>query len=341
MKILFAIQGTGNGHLSRAKEIIPFLLKYADVDLLVSGTQSQIELPYIVKYKKRGISFTPGVDGKIDYRHTIKNLKPWEFMKDIYQLPVADYDLVLNDFEPITAWACKLKGKECVSLSHQASFLSTQTPRPDKKSVWCEKLFRHYAPCSHHIGFHFKNYDQFIKTPIIRNDVRVLEPTQLNHITVYLPAYSLDFLAPFLEKVEDVEWHVFTKNHLTDFHHRNIKLMPITNEGYLKSLASSLGLLTGGGFEAPAEATFLNKKVLMIPIQGHYEQLCNSVAFKNLGGSYVKNINLDFKVKLNQWLNFYAPIKINFPDITRDIVEEVINLKERFASNTHDPAPSF
>ena len=49
MKILFAIQGTGNGHLSRAKEIIPYLIKYADVDLLVSGTQSQIELPNIKK----------------------------------------------------------------------------------------------------------------------------------------------------------------------------------------------------------------------------------------------------------------------------------------------------
>lgn len=331
MKILFAIQGTGNGHLSRAKEIIPYLLKHADVDLLVSGTQSQIELPYIVKYKKRGISFTPGSNGKIDYRHTITNLKPWVLMKDIYQLPVSEYDLVLNDFEPISAWACKLKGKECVSLSHQAAFLSNATPRPDKKSIWCEKLFSHYAPCSHHIGFHFKNYAQFIKTPIIRNDVRVLEPTELNHITVYLPACSLDFLVPFLEKVKDVEWHVFSKNILPEFNHSNIKLLPITNDGYLKSLASSRGLLTGGGFEAPAEATYLNKKVLMIPIEGHYEQECNSVAFKDLGGLYVKNINLDFRVKLNQWLTFFNPVKINFPDITREIVEEVLTMKERLA----------
>ena len=34
MKILYAIQGTGNGHLSRAKEIIPALMNRAQVDIL-------------------------------------------------------------------------------------------------------------------------------------------------------------------------------------------------------------------------------------------------------------------------------------------------------------------
>ena len=33
MKILFAIQGTGNGHLSRARDVYPELLKYGQVDV--------------------------------------------------------------------------------------------------------------------------------------------------------------------------------------------------------------------------------------------------------------------------------------------------------------------
>ena len=35
-------------------------------------------------------------------------------------------------------------------------------------------------------------------------------------------------LVPFLEKVNDVEWHVFSKNILPEFNHPNIKLLPIT-----------------------------------------------------------------------------------------------------------------
>lgn len=37
MKILYAFQGTGNGHLARAQEIIPILKKHALVDTLISG----------------------------------------------------------------------------------------------------------------------------------------------------------------------------------------------------------------------------------------------------------------------------------------------------------------
>ncbi len=37
MRILYAIQGTGNGHLTRAKEIIPMLQQKGELDILVSG----------------------------------------------------------------------------------------------------------------------------------------------------------------------------------------------------------------------------------------------------------------------------------------------------------------
>ena len=46
MKILYAIQGTGNGHVSRAYEVVPELQKYGKVDLLLSGNQCDIELPW-------------------------------------------------------------------------------------------------------------------------------------------------------------------------------------------------------------------------------------------------------------------------------------------------------
>ena len=48
MKILYAIQGTGNGHLSRARDIIPALQNKGDLDILVSGTQADVDLIYHV-----------------------------------------------------------------------------------------------------------------------------------------------------------------------------------------------------------------------------------------------------------------------------------------------------
>ena len=60
MKILYAIQGTGNGHLSRARDIIPILQKNGELDILVSGIQTDVALPYPVKYKFKGLSFIFG-----------------------------------------------------------------------------------------------------------------------------------------------------------------------------------------------------------------------------------------------------------------------------------------
>ena len=60
MKILYAIQGTGNGHISRARDIIPLLQKKGDLDILISGIQADVELPYEVKYKLKGLSFIFG-----------------------------------------------------------------------------------------------------------------------------------------------------------------------------------------------------------------------------------------------------------------------------------------
>ena len=45
MKILYAIQGTGNGHVTRAEDVIPILREYGELDLFVSGSQADVKLP--------------------------------------------------------------------------------------------------------------------------------------------------------------------------------------------------------------------------------------------------------------------------------------------------------
>jgi uncharacterized protein (TIGR00661 family) len=42
------------------------------------------------------------------------------------------------------------------------------------------------------------------------------------------------------------------------------------------------GIITAGGFETPAEAMYMNKKLLSIPIMRHYEQECNAAALKKM-----------------------------------------------------------
>ncbi|HYG49587.1 MAG TPA: glycosyltransferase family protein, partial [Flavobacteriales bacterium] len=118
MRILYAIQGTGNGHLTVALEVLPHLMRRGKVDILISGNEVDVELPYDVKYRFNGLGFIFGKKGGIDYLETYKKARLKQLFKEINSLPVEEYDLVFSDFEPVSAWACRLKNKTCIGFSH-------------------------------------------------------------------------------------------------------------------------------------------------------------------------------------------------------------------------------
>ena len=103
MKILYAIQGTGNGHISRARDIVPILQQKGELDVLVSGTQADLDLPYSVKYKLNGLSFIFGKKGGIDLVRTFRKSKLKNLLKEINKFPIDQYDIVISDFEPVSS----------------------------------------------------------------------------------------------------------------------------------------------------------------------------------------------------------------------------------------------
>ena len=68
MKIFYAIQGNGNGHLSRAVELYPYLKKYGEVDFLVSGCNANLNNSLPIKYKSKGLN--------LFYKHRYSRLLP-------------------------------------------------------------------------------------------------------------------------------------------------------------------------------------------------------------------------------------------------------------------------
>lgn len=323
MKILYTIQATGNGHLSRALEIIPHLQKHGELDILTSGIQGDVILPYPIKYKKYGISCIFGKKGGVDILASLKKLKLISFIKDVRSNIIDDYDLVINDFEPITAWACKLKNKKCIGLSHQAAFLSKNAPRPQKKHSLFDPFIRNYAPIKNNIAFHFQEYDDFIHTPIIRKAIRDLSVTTDGHYTVYLPAVGDDVIIKHLSKIKNVNWYVFSKHSKVSYSCDNVYINPISGSDWLKSLAAATGVIMGAGFEGPSEAIFLGKKLLVVPMHNQYEQLCNAAALQELGVTVLDKIDRYFSVQVENWIDTAETIHIDYPDQTEEIVASI------------------
>lgn len=324
MKILYAIQGTGNGHLSRAIDIIPCLQKHGDVDILVSGTQGDLSLPFPVKYKVKGLSFIFGKSGGVDMWRTLTRSSIRKLIKNINQLPVQDYDLVVNDFEPVSAWACYFKDKPCISLSHQSAVLASQFAQPDSSDAMGRMILKKYAPASFKYGFHFTGNNDTIFTPVIRQQVRSHEVTNHGHYTVYLPSYDDKTLLKRLSAYKGVMWDVFSKHNSKKAVHKNITIQPVNNALFTASMAASAGVLCGAGFETPAEALYLGKKLLVIPMKSQYEQQLNAAALKAMGVPVIKSLKSKYEPIINNWLQNGQVIPVNYPDITQDIIDRMI-----------------
>lgn len=335
MKILYAIQGTGNGHLSRARDIIPVLQKKGAVDILVSGIQADISLPYPVKYQLKGLSFIFGKKGGVDLMGTYLKNNTRSFYKEINSLPVEKYDLIVNDFEPISAWAAYLKRKPCIALSHQCAVLSKKAPLPKQKDRLGHFILENYAPAASKYGFHFARFDETTYTPVIRKQIRETDASDKGHYTVYLPAYEEAKLIKTFSKFKDINWQVFSKHNKKASRIGNVSIKPINNEAFIESMASCSGMLCGAGFETPAEALFLNKKLLVIPMKNQYEQHCNAAALEAIGVPTLKNLKEKQTPLIEDWLQHGPVISVNFPDMTEHIIDMLI---ENHATQAY---PSF
>jgi len=323
MKILYAIQGTGNGHISRARDIIPILQLKGDVDILISGDIKQLEIPFQVDYRPHGLGFTFGKKGGIDFWKTYKNMDTKKVIKEIRSIPVEKYDIIINDFEPISAWAGRLKKVPVIALSHQSAVLHKKSPKA-KKFNWLERMaMKWYAPAKHHYGFHFQSYHPTIFTPVIRDEIRRQEPSNKGHYTVYLPAYSDKKMIKVLSQFKNIKWHVFSKHSKESYVANNILISPIHNEKFIESLVSSKGVLCGAGFEAPAEALFLGKKLLVIPMKTQFEQKCNAEALRKMGVLILKKLSTKYTQQIKEWLQKDDIVEVDYPDMTADIINMI------------------
>jgi uncharacterized protein (TIGR00661 family) len=323
MKVLYAVQGTGNGHITRAMSIIPVLKKYATVDVLISGFSYNLTLPFKVKYEFKGMSFCFGKKGGIDYLETYKKNKLRRFFSEIKQLNLKEYDFVISDFEPITCWAAAKQKKMCIGLSNQASIFTENVPLPKSFDIAGKFVLKHYAPCNINFGIHFQSYNQNIFTPIISEDIRTLKTTNAGYYLVYLPAYDIEKILSVLKQFEKERFVVFGKV-AEKIKKKNISIFPLNRTEFINQLANCYGVITAAGFSTTSDALYLRKKLLVIPQKNQFEQKCNALALKKMGVTVIKNLKKKRIPKIKNWMDDSKVIKVDYPDNAELIVQNII-----------------
>lgn len=120
--------------------------------------------------------------GRLEIIKTVLTNNLFTFIGDVISLNMANYDLVISDFEPITAWSTRLKGKPCVALSRQCAF---DYDIPRAKGYWGSRLImKIFAPAKTKIGFHYDHFNQPVLPPLVSAAAKVHEPS--GKILVYM-----------------------------------------------------------------------------------------------------------------------------------------------------------
>ncbi|MBI3138050.1 MAG: glycosyl transferase [Sphingobacteriales bacterium] len=330
MKIFYAVQATGNGHISRAMTLLPHLQQYGTVDLFLSGSNANLELDAPVKYRSRGISLFYNCQGGLDYREMAKKINPVRIHREIRDLPVENYDLVLNDFDYITSAACARKKIPSVHFGHQASFQSARVPRPEKQARAGEWVLTKFVKAPYRTGYHFEKYDTGIFEPVVKKEILDANPVIKNHITIYLPSYCEIQLKALFEKFPDHRFHIFSRETKFIREEKNLVFLPVNRDLFSGSLIQCRGIICGAGFETPAEALHLGKKILAIPINGQYEQLCNAAALRNTGIRCLDRIDHSFPLHFEQWIQDKTPpVKKDYSNSIRESLDYVFSLPLR------------
>ena len=324
MKILYGIQGTGNGHISRGKFIYNLLKKYSNkVDVLISGNNYSLKPNMPIKYYNKGITFAIN-NGRIDYLKTLSNFDLYTSYLEQRGIPFQEYDMIITDFEPITAWSSLRYNIPSIHISHQAAFIEPSVPRPKFKNLLGEYVMKYFCPTNDYIGLHYRNYGNNISEPIILDHISSNNSLVKDYITVYLPWYQDDYLYNFFKEFKDLKFHIFSKNTHVVNELNNCFFFPINELTFSESIRDSYGVIANAGFQTTSEVIYLGKRLLAIPVDGQYEQACNVMALKELGVFTLKKLNKSSIENIYAWLDS-DPIKINFQNNIDELLNNKIN----------------
>ena len=333
MKILYSVQGTGNGHITRARIMAKaFAEAGIEVDWIFSGRapSDYFDMEAFGNFQSyRGLTFSIK-QGRILFLKTAMTCNLRQLYKDIKAIKVDGYDFIINDFEPVSAWAAKRAGKKIIGISHQNSFFY-DIPKQDSNPViaW---FMRNFAPVTQPIGLHWHHFDQPILPPLIEPS-RYENHLTAKHYVVYLPFSDASDVTKILRKFSGFDFFIY-QNITEAVDEDNIHHRPFSREGFQKDLHRCEGVICSAGFELPSEAIQLGKKILVMPLQGQMEQKSNARALKLLNYATVAS-SLDESI-IEPWLATEKPDAIVYPDVAKALVEWLITSGGNNFNRLHD-----
>lgn len=235
----------------------------------------------------------------------------WQFIRDVQRLDVNAYDLVVTDYEPVTAWAGKLRRQPVLGIGHQYAF-GKNTP-VEGRSLAQHAVMSLFAPVAQGVGLHWSDFGANILPPIL--DLPPAPTAAANdHILVYLPFEDQSAVTKWLNGFSEHRFIQYAST-LPNDEQGNVKRRTANIAGFKSDLASARGVVCNCGFELISECLHWRKPVLTKPLAKQMEQLSNGAALETLRyATVMRQIDNELTAR---WLASPPPApNLSFPDVS-------------------------
>ena len=314
MRILYGVQTTGRGHLVRAKPMVTALKSLGhEVHTLFSGPPLEaagldpIFSPHTIR---RGLTFV-SQQGRIQHLATALQLRLGELERDIYSFETSSIDLIVTDYEPITARIGWLREIPCIGIGHLYAFSHPSVPIAGL-NVLNQTVMKCFAPASIPLGLHWHHFDAPILPPTIAMESSEAGEMIEELIVVYMPFESTDEVIDALSAITTHHFRVYCRAPAPE-RFRNVELRPLDRVSFLADLIRCSGVIANTGFTFISEALHIGKKILTKPLAHQTEQESNALALRTLGLATVTRRLTTGIVR--DWLDRPSPAAKNYPDV--------------------------
>lgn len=320
MKVLYGVQGAGNTPIANARIMENAFSQRSDIDVdFVFSGRSINTYEDMASFSNarffRGLDI-PSHSQQPRVLKTLNDIKNNQVLCNIKQLDVSQYDLVLNDAEPISAWAAKLKGIPSISIGHQAAF---NYRVPKVKNYVSRRLMSHWlAPTNIQLGMHWFHFNQPIVPPFVSNQA-VYESSNYNYIAVYLPFESVNNIQVLLEPLSDQRFICYHPHIKSNVERENVSWRSLHINDTEENIQNCAGVITNGDFNWVSKALQLGKKLLIKPAVGQFESLSDLRVLEKLELCHtLYHLDTD---DVEEWLAHDANEPISFPDDPTPLID--------------------
>lgn len=296
MKILYGVVGEGMGHAMRSRVVLEHLVAQGhEVEIMASGRA--------VEFLQRRFDTVKRIHGLHIIYEDNRVRRGKTLLSNVAQsaagIPknIAAYfdlirefrpEVVISDFESWTYLYAKTHGLPIISVdnmqvinrcTHDAEIIGNH----EADFTFTRLFIKSKLPfCNHYVITSFfrppiRKAKTTLCPPILRPEILAAKRSIGDHLLVYQTAEGNDALVDTLKKT-GIPCRIYglRRGISEDQVDGNLCYRPFSEDRFITDLASSKGVIAGGGFTLMGEAVYLHKPMLAVPVGRQFEQVLNA-----------------------------------------------------------------